>query len=122
MLSTEHGTLYQLQNVINRTNVVKKPLDNFNACDDFLVLVVKCHILTAAIKMLKMGDVPSIADTENVWMLPSEECCITQSLISSTHSHIQSLMKPLDQCKHKETKSICMLSCCSVSASSISMP
>ena len=32
---SEHGTLYQLRNVMNRRNVVKKPIDNFNACDDF---------------------------------------------------------------------------------------
>ena len=34
-LPSEHGTLYQSRNVINRQNVVKKPIDNFNACDDF---------------------------------------------------------------------------------------
>lgn len=33
--------LYQLRNVINRKNVVAKPLKDFNACDDFFVLVVK---------------------------------------------------------------------------------
>ena len=27
----DHGSLYQLRNCIGRTNVVKKPLDNFNA-------------------------------------------------------------------------------------------
>jgi hypothetical protein len=57
---------------------VKKPLDNFNACDDFFVLVVKCHILTAAMKMLEMDDVTSIPskkyvpDPENCWLLPPE--------------------------------------------------
>ena len=58
---------------------MKKPLDNFNACDDFFVLVVKCHILTAAMEMLEMEDVNSVpskiyvADPENLWMLTAEE-------------------------------------------------
>ncbi len=38
------GTLYQLRNVLGRTNVVQRPLDNFNACDDFFVLVVHAYI------------------------------------------------------------------------------
>lgn len=77
--SAEHGTLYQLRNAINRTNVVKVPLDNFNACDDFFVLVVNCLILTAGTKMMEMesmDDTPSdrhVADPENVWMLSMEE-------------------------------------------------
>ena len=46
---------------------------------DFFVLVVKCHILTAAMEMLKMTGVTSIpskeyvADPENLWMLPPED-------------------------------------------------
>lgn len=59
--SSEHGTLYQLKNSINRTNVVKKPLDSFDACEEFLILVVHCHIIVAAMTMLGMtslGDTP----------------------------------------------------------------
>ena len=76
--SAEHGTLYQLRNAISRTNVVKALLDNFNACDDFFVLVIKCHI-HSAVKMMKMNsldDVPSemsVANPENVLMLFSME-------------------------------------------------
>ncbi len=54
------GTLYQLRNVLGRTNVVQRPLDNFNACDDFFVLVVHAHILAAAMKMLGISDVNEI--------------------------------------------------------------
>ncbi len=54
------GTLYQIRNVLGRTNVVKQPLDNFNACDDFFVLVVKSHILAAAMEMLGMVDLNEI--------------------------------------------------------------
>ena len=77
--SAEHGTLYQLRNAINRTNVVQVPLNNFNACYDFFVLVVNCLILTAGMKMMEMeslDDTPSdrhVADPENVWMLSVEE-------------------------------------------------
>ncbi len=57
---------------------MKKPLDNYNACDFYFVLIVKCHILTAAMDMLGMeniNSVPSkyITDPENVWMLTTEE-------------------------------------------------
>lgn len=34
--------------------MVKKPLDKFDACEEFLVLVVHCHILVAAMTMLGM--------------------------------------------------------------------
>ncbi len=34
--SNDHGTIYQLKNLINRTNVVTKPLKSFDACEDFL--------------------------------------------------------------------------------------
>ena len=75
----DHGSLYQLRNAIGRTGVVKKPLDNFNACDDFFVLVVKAHIISAAMEMLEMPDVTSIPsakyvpDPDNLWMFPEEE-------------------------------------------------
>ncbi len=42
------GTLYQLRNLINRRNVIKKPMDNLDACEDFIVLVIEAHILSAA--------------------------------------------------------------------------
>ena len=64
------GTLYQLRNVLGRTNVVQRPLDNFNACDDFFVLVVH----TQAMKMLGTSDVNKIPSSspfpglEEEWM------------------------------------------------------
>ena len=51
---TDYGTLHQLRNLINRRNVVKTPKNNFNACDDFFRLIFKCHIITAALKVLQM--------------------------------------------------------------------
>ncbi len=72
------GTLYQLRNVLGRTNVVQRPLDNFNACDDFFVLVVHAHILAAAMKMLGISDVNEIPSSspfpglEVEWMESAE--------------------------------------------------
>ena len=58
----EGGTLYQLRNLINRRNVVANPKKDFNACEDFFLLVVKCHILAAAMShfgMSMLSDDPS---------------------------------------------------------------
>ena len=88
---SEHGTLYQLRNVINRRNVVKKPIDNFNACDDFFMTVVISHILVVAIKYLKLKsllEIPSddvIPDAENLWMQPKE---VRKDVIESTSQKI----------------------------------
>lgn len=77
--SGEHGTLYQLRNKLNRTNVVKKPSRDFNACDDFLVLTIKSHIIAASLTLLGMKsvkDIPSIKaipDADNAWMKTSAE-------------------------------------------------
>lgn len=35
----EHGTLYQLKNLLNRTHVTK-PKADFNVCDDFFDILV----------------------------------------------------------------------------------
>lgn len=56
----DHCSLYQLRNLIGRTNVCKKPLDDFNACDDFFNLVITAHTLSAASTLLKMEDLGSI--------------------------------------------------------------
>ena len=49
-------------------------MDDFNACDDFFKLIVTCHILSAAMTLLKMGsldDLPKhekITDGIDTWM------------------------------------------------------
>ena len=64
---------------MNCTNVVKDRKNEFNACDDFFVLIVSCHVIAATLKMLKMeevNDTPSqdvIPNAENVWMQPSDQ-------------------------------------------------
>ena len=79
--ATEHGTLYQLRNKLNCTNVLKNPKSNFNACDDFIETVVVGHILAAAFNFLEissMEDQPfanviGIPSPENLWTYTSEE-------------------------------------------------
>ena len=66
--SGNHGTLHQLRNKVNRTNVVTKPSNDFNSCDDFFVLVVSCHIIAATLAMLKMK---SVNDTPSEDILPN---------------------------------------------------
>ena len=69
----DHGTIYQLRNVLERTNVVRKPIDNFNACDDFFVLVVKSHIVAAAMEVLGIKAVNQVpSENENDWMETKE--------------------------------------------------
>ena len=49
------GTLYQLKNLINRRNVVSDPKKDMNACEDFFLLIVEAHIVTAAMTEFKMS-------------------------------------------------------------------
>ena len=43
----EGGTLVQLRNLINRRNVVKDPSKAMDACEDFFIIVVEAHIVSA---------------------------------------------------------------------------
>lgn len=78
--ASEHGTLYQLRNKINRTNVVTNPKSNYNACGDFLETVIVAHILSAAMKILgisNLDDQPSDdvigTSAEHLWTLTDKE-------------------------------------------------
>ena len=56
-----------------------KPSKDYNSCDNFFNLVVTCHVLAAALKLLSMESLagfPSttiLADPDNVWMKNKEE-------------------------------------------------
>ena len=75
--SSDHGTLYQLRNLINRRNVVVDPKRDVNACEDFFVLTVKCHIIAAVMKELQMNSLDDIPSDdvvpEDTWLLPDDE-------------------------------------------------
>uniref|UniRef100_A0A1X7U207 DUF6589 domain-containing protein n=1 Tax=Amphimedon queenslandica TaxID=400682 RepID=A0A1X7U207_AMPQE len=73
----EKGTLCHLRNVIDRRNISAKAADDFNACEDFFVTVVKCHIVVAAMQFFQMeaaSDSPVhdllVAD---LWTKPKQE-------------------------------------------------
>ena len=56
------GTLYQLQKLINRRNVVKEPSKSVAPCEEFFTLVVEAHILEAFMSsfgMQSLDDSPS---------------------------------------------------------------
>ena len=75
--SSDHGTLYQLRNLINRRNVVVDPKRDVNACEDFFVLTVKCYIIAAVMKELQMNSLDDIPSDdvvpEDTWLLPDDE-------------------------------------------------
>ena len=76
----EHGTLFQLRNLLGRSNVVTDPTKDFNACEDFLLVVTSASIITATMKVLKMksvNDKPTASTAiglkpDDVWMLDIE--------------------------------------------------
>ena len=47
-----------------RVNVVSNPSKDFNACDDFFLLVINRHIITAAMGVLGMKNVKEIPSSE----------------------------------------------------------
>ena len=42
------GTMYQIRNVINGTCVLSDPGENMNGAGDFILLLVKAHVIAAA--------------------------------------------------------------------------
>lgn len=74
----DHGTMYQLRNLIGRSNVSADPVHKFNESDDFFKLLIKCHILVAAMEEFKMkalDDTPclsGVSKLEDLWMEPAD--------------------------------------------------
>lgn len=68
-----------IRNKLSRTNVLQKPSQDFNSCDDFFELIIISHILTATLKLMGMKslkDVPStntMPEAEMMWMQTSTE-------------------------------------------------
>ncbi len=58
------GTLFHIHNVINRRNVVKKPKNDVNACEDFFLLVVESYIIAAAMEVFHMSSIEDHPSTE----------------------------------------------------------
>ena len=90
--ATEHGTLYQLKNLIKRSNVRIKPKSNFDACDDFLKTVITGYILALAMSLLGMETVDDMPKTSDLppttWLLDDDERramlhSVTQTIVNS---------------------------------------
>ena len=56
----EKGTLFQLKNLINRTSVPLDPAHNMKAAEDFLLLILHAHVVSAARVLLSHGISPSV--------------------------------------------------------------
>ena len=75
----ERGTLYQLRNLINRRNVIRKVKNDMNACEDFFELVVTGYVIACAMELLGMSSVdavPSssiIQSSDEAWMKDDSE-------------------------------------------------
>ena len=61
--SGDHGNIYQLRNKLNRNNVVSNPTSDFNACDDFFLIVIKSYLITAVLEVIE-----DILNLETMWM------------------------------------------------------
>lgn len=77
----DKGTLYQLRNLINRRNVVSDPTDNLSACEEFFLLVVEGHLISAALTLFGMEtleDKPSVKffPTSSASLPPTERAQI----------------------------------------------
>ena len=64
--SRDFGTMNHLRNIINRRNVVKDPSKNVNSSEDFLMLMLKSHVLAAFMKYLSMDTLESTPDCEEL--------------------------------------------------------
>ena len=80
----------QLRNAINRRNVSAAAEDDYNSCDDFLILVVRCHIIAAAMEYFDMkavSDKPSHPQlTDDLWLKSTDFrkdilCSITNEIV-----------------------------------------
>ena len=91
--ATEHSTLYQLKNLIKKSNVKLKPKSNFDASDDFLKTVITAgYILALAMRLLGMetvDDMPKTSDLPpTIWLLDDDErramlYSVTQTIVNS---------------------------------------
>ena len=75
----DHGTLYQLRNKLNRSNVVKTPKKEVNACEDFLVIVISGFVIAAALATFHLNspaDHPTnkvVPGADTMWTLTDSE-------------------------------------------------
>ena len=64
--SMQRGTLFQLRNMLNRRNIYTSVKANVNAWEDFMDVITKGHILTAALEYLGMTSLDGIPDPSKI--------------------------------------------------------
>ncbi len=74
--SGDHGTLYQVRNKLNRTNVVKSPKKDVNACEDFIEIVTDSLVVVAALATFQLK---SATDTPVESFLPTDIWTLSDS-------------------------------------------
>ena len=93
----ERGTLFQLRNLIHRSNVSSNPKKDTNAAEDFLEVVVTGYVISTVMAFLGMSsldniplsiDVPSTGEgieSIAIWM---EDDSIRKSILQEISEHI----------------------------------
>ena len=77
--ASEHGTLYQLRNKLNRTNVVNTPKRDMNACEDFLDVVTSGLVMAAVCTTLQLKSVDELPTNsallraDEMWTMTADE-------------------------------------------------
>ena len=61
--ASDHGTLYQLRNVMHRRNVSNMPKRNVNASEDFFNVAVASHVVAAAMHIMGTASLSSPPET-----------------------------------------------------------
>lgn len=68
-----HGTLHQLRNKLNRTNVVKTPKKDVNACEGFITIVTSGLVAAAlaTFQLTCLSDYPAdhiVPGADTMWI------------------------------------------------------
>ena len=64
---SEHGTAYQIRNLLGRSNVAK---NNMNACEDYMITLLYSYITSAAMEVLGMQSIDEwpTCIAEDLWV------------------------------------------------------
>ena len=82
--STQKGTLYQLRNILNRSGIPNDPGDNIKGAEDFLLVVLHGHIISAANNVLSDSDIQSV--TTLAEKIVENFVCITTPNVACVNS------------------------------------
>ena len=95
------GTLYQLQNLVNRRNISSDVEKNMNASEDFLELITTAHITAAALQIQKLQ---SIEELRSAFLQESD---VRPSMLKNLVTAICDFIEVPVELSTKRTKSKC---------------